>query len=73
MPGRLSQEEIVTIQVLAKKGQNHCVIARTLGVTEGTVRYHLRRAAEGAEDGRKSKEFKAEAMAAVIGASAVPM
>ena len=68
MPGRLSQEEIVTIQVLAKKGQNHCAIARTLGVTEGTVRYHLRRAAEGAQDGRKSKEFKAEAMAAVIAA-----
>ena len=48
MPVRLRREEIVTIEVLAEKGQNHCEIARTLGVTEGTVRYHLRRAAESA-------------------------
>jgi len=45
MPVRLRREEIVTIQVLAEKGQNHCEIGRRLGVTEGTVRYHLRRAA----------------------------
>ena len=53
----LSKEEIVTVRVLTEKGQNHCEITRTLGVTEGTVRYHLRLAAEGAEDGRKSKTF----------------
>lgn len=65
---RLRQEEVVTIRVLAEKGQNHCEIARTVGVTEGTVRYHLRRAAEGAEDGRKDKAFKAECVASVIAA-----
>jgi len=59
MPLRLSEEEVVTIRVLAEKGQNHCQIARTVGVSEGTVRYHLRRAVEGAEDGRKAKPFKA--------------
>jgi hypothetical protein len=65
---RLRKEEVVTVRVLAEKGQNHCEIARTVGVTEGTVRYHLRRAAEGAEDGRKDKPFKAEGVAAVIAA-----
>lgn len=64
----LSKEEIVTVGVLTEKGQNHCEIGRTLGVTEGTVRYHLRRAAEGAEDGRKSKTFKVEPLAEVIAA-----
>lgn len=68
MPRYLSQEEIVTIGVLAEKGQNHCEIARTVGVTESTVRYHLRRAAEGAEDGRKGKLERASALAEVIAA-----
>ena len=31
MPRRLSQEEIVTIRVLAEKGQHNCEIARTVG------------------------------------------
>ena len=66
MPVRLSEEEVVTIGVLAEKGKNHCEIARTLGVSEGTVRYHLRRRAEGARDGRCEKAFKAEALAGVI-------
>lgn len=66
MGSRLRREEIVTIEVLAAKGQNHCEIARTLAVTEGTVRYHLRRAAEGARDGRKERPYRAEAMAEVI-------
>ncbi len=66
MPRRLSQEEIVTIRVLAEKGQNHCEIARTVGVTESTVRYHLRRAAEGAEDGRRDKPERASTLAEVI-------
>jgi transposase len=65
---RLRWEEVVTIRVLAEKGQNHCEIARTVGVTEGAVRYHLRRAVEGAEDGRKDKPFRAECVAEVIAA-----
>jgi transposase len=68
MPLRLSKEEIVTIRVLAAKGQNHCEIARTLGVSEGTVRYHLRRAAAGAVDGRQDKPFRAEAVEELIDA-----
>ena len=68
MPVRLSEEEVVTIGVLADKGKNHCEIARTLGVSEGTVRYHLRRQAEEAQDGRRQKGFQAEALAGIIGA-----
>ena len=68
MPVRLSREEVVTIEVLAQKGQNNSEIARTLGVSEGTVRYHRRRTDAGAEDGRRDKPFAAAAQAAVIAA-----
>ena len=66
MPVRLRQEEVVTIGVLAEKGQGRCEIARTLGVSEGTVRHHLKRAAAGAADGRSEKPFRAEAMSGQI-------
>ncbi|MEE8587183.1 MAG: helix-turn-helix domain-containing protein [Acidobacteriota bacterium] len=66
MPVRLRQEEVVTIGVLAEKGQSRCEIARTLGASEGTVRYHLKRAAAGAADGRSEKPFRAEAMSGQI-------
>jgi transposase len=66
MPCRLRAEEVVTIRVLAERGANHCQIARALDVTEGTVRYHLRRAAAGAEDGRRRQPRRAEGLAEVI-------
>lgn len=43
----------MTLQVLSEKGQSKRAIARELGVSEGVVRYHLRRQATGAKDGRK--------------------
>jgi transposase len=49
----LTREQIVTIEVLQQRGQSQSQTARTLGVSEGTVRYHLRRAREGADDGRQ--------------------
>jgi transposase len=52
---KLTKEEVVTIRVLKQQRQSHCQTARTLGVSEGTVRYHLRRAAAGAADGRKKQ------------------
>jgi len=36
MPLRLTKEEVVTTRVLAKNGQNHSQIARTVGASEGT-------------------------------------
>jgi transposase len=49
---KLAREEIVTLQVLRLQGETNQAIADRLGITEGAVRYHLRRAAEQASDGR---------------------
>jgi len=43
----------VTIEVLQERGQSHRQTAHLLGVSEGAVRYHLRRARDGAADGRQ--------------------
>jgi len=50
---KLGKDEIVTIQVLKRTGESNREIARRLDVSEGAVRYHLRRQAENASDGRK--------------------
>lgn len=57
--GKLTEEEIVTIRVLQSKGETNSTIAQRLDVTEGAVRYHLRRAADPAPDGR-AKPFLIE-------------
>lgn len=62
MAAKLRQEEVVTITVLSEKGQSNAEIARTLGVTEGAVRYHKRRKASGARDGRKNKTMRASSV-----------
>ena len=64
MPCKLSEEEIVPLKVLHAKGQSNCEIAQLLGVTEGAVRYHVRRA--GVPDGRRNKPRKAEKVAGAI-------
>jgi transposase len=64
MAAKLSAEEIVTLQVLKGKGQSNAGIAQVLGVTEGAVRYHLRR--QGQQDGRKGKPRKLDALAEVV-------
>ena len=56
---KLTEEEIVTIRVLHSKGEAKTAIARRLEVTEGTVRYHLRRGADAGPDGR-AKPFLVE-------------
>jgi transposase len=64
MPPKLSEDEVVALKILKDKRQSNCRIAQTLGVTEGAVRYHLRR--NGVPDGRADKPRKAEAVAAAI-------
>jgi transposase-like protein len=49
---KLGMEARMTVKELARRGVSRCAIARTLGVTEGTVRYHLLRQDSGAVDGR---------------------
>lgn len=64
---KLSKEHIVTIKVLYERGKSKCSIAQTLGVTEGAVRYHLRRQASEAEDGRrKMLEVEARGLAGAV-------
>jgi transposase len=66
MPVKPSPEECVALTTLNRKGQSHAQIARTLGVTEGTVRYRLRRAADPAGDRRQNKPHKVDPLAQVI-------
>lgn len=66
MPGKLRPEELVTLTILSQKGQSNAQIARTLGVTKGAVRYHLRRLAAGATDCRRGKPHRADPLAHVI-------
>ena len=56
---KLGLEARMTIQELARRGVSGRQIARTLEVTEGTVRYHRRRHATGAIDGRSQQTFLA--------------
>lgn len=49
----MTKEQIVALNVLKEKGLSNTATAKTLGVTEGTVRYHARREQQGAQDGRK--------------------
>jgi transposase len=64
MARQLKPEEIVTLKVLKQRGQSNTKIAQALGVTEGTIRYHVRRANQ--PDGRQGKQRKADALANVI-------
>ena len=65
--GRLDPEARMTIKTLSARGATRSEIARLLGVTEGAVRYHARRMASGAADGRSRQRPAAEAFAGAIG------
>lgn len=64
--GRLNEEARMTIKVLNERGATGAEIARLLGVSEGAVRYHVRRMASGAIDGRSAQPLKAAAFAEAI-------
>jgi transposase len=46
------KEEIVTMDILRRQGETNQAIAARLGITEGAVRYHLKRLAQETKDGR---------------------
>ena len=52
--------------VLLERGHSQSAVARLLGVTEGTVRYHRKRGTVGAVDGRSKQDLKAAAHAEAI-------
>lgn len=64
--GRLDAEAKTTMIFLARKGHSNSEVARLLGVTEGAVRYHAKRAAAGAVDGRSIQESKVQPYAGPI-------
>jgi transposase len=64
--GRLDVEGQTAMAVLLERGHSQSAVARLLGVTEGTVRYHRKRGAVGAADGRAKQELKAAAHAEAI-------
>lgn len=64
---RLNLEARMTIQTLARQQVAQREIARLLGVTEGAVRYQIRRMEAGAIDGRSAQPMRAEALAEAIG------
>lgn len=64
---KLGKDEIVTLQVLKEKGESNREITRKLDVSEGTVRYHLKRQAENVSDGRqKASLIEQLGLAAVV-------
>jgi transposase len=63
---RLDREARVTIKTLVSRGTTNTAVARLLGVTEGSVRYHVSRMVTGAMDGRGMKPFKAAPQAEAI-------
>jgi len=66
MAGKLGLEARMTIGELARRGLSRSEIARKLDVTEGSVRYHLRRQADGAVDGRSQQAHQAGAVSDAI-------
>jgi transposase len=56
----------MTIRTLTAREVPQAQIARLLGVTEGTVRYHRRRMAEGAVDGRSRQQPRAVSVLGAI-------
>lgn len=63
---KLNQEARMTISTLTAKGVSHTAIARMLGVTEGTVRYQVKRMQQQAVDGRTRQMPKASAVAEAV-------
>jgi len=63
---KLNQEALMTIQTLASRQVSHCEIARLLGITEGAVRYRIKRMEAGAVDGRARQQPMAGAVAEAI-------
>ena len=64
--GRLGIEGRTAMAVLLEQGHSQSAVARLLGVNEGTVRYHRKRWASDAGDGRSRQVLKTAAHAEAI-------
>jgi transposase len=63
---KLDEAARMTIKTLAHKGLSNRETARLLDITEGTVRYHLRRMDADIPDGRSQRAGRADAYAEAI-------
>ena len=63
---KLLPEQVDFIIMMKKVKYSNCEIARILGVTEGAIRYRIRRRESGAEDGRKNKSSAVDRYKALI-------
>lgn len=66
---RLSKEEVMGLKAVVRRNGGkvtNCEVARLFRVTEGAVRYHLKREKERAVDKRKDKPMKANPYAHII-------
>lgn len=50
---KLRMEDVMAASIMQEHGRSIRAIARDMGVPESTLRYHVKRHREGAEDGRK--------------------
>jgi predicted transcriptional regulator len=62
----IDSEIRMTIKVLAEKGCSKAEMARLLGLPESNIRYHLKRMAAAAVDGRGLRPRKAGRLAEAI-------
>jgi IS30 family transposase len=60
---KLDLEALMTIKTLARQRVAQREIARMLGISEGTVRYQIRRMAAEVGDGRSAQPMRAESVA----------
>lgn len=65
--GCLAIEGRTAMAVLLERGHSPSAVARLLGVTEGTARYHRKRRSADAADGRSKQDLKAAVHAEAIG------
>jgi len=63
---RLSPDEVDFIMVMKKFKTSNCDIAKKLGVTEGAVRYRIKRRESGKKDGRKCRRSCLDRYRAII-------
>ena len=55
---KLSKDHVMTIKILDQTGESRSAIARRLQVTEGAIRYRLKRLAAAHPDGRAKQRIR---------------
>jgi len=67
MEKRFNQSEVTFIMNMKKVKYSNCAIARSTGVTEGAIRYRIKREASGLPDKRKLRGYELDKYHDIIG------